>query len=181
MTSAKAARGKQTQCGLTTVPGSKFRMAGGNLAPRGLGSGESSHCSAAPQALCPEGRICLSGPGVLGSAHCWWGGRGEQTLPLGGWRWHSQGLAGKVGDHQPKPSPEEPFGINLLKVEEGSSPHPLFGDPMSEASRCSLNAVTAGCDLWPGHKDPSSFSARLLPLPSFHDSRLSFACHEQHS
>lgn len=83
MTSAKAARGKQTQCGLTTVPGSKFRMAGGNLAPRGLGSGASSHCSAAPQALCPEGRICPSGPGVLGSAHCWWGGRGEQTLPLG--------------------------------------------------------------------------------------------------
>lgn len=75
--SAKAAWGKQTQCGLTTGPGSKFLMAGGNLAPRGLGSGESSHCTAASQALCPEARICPSGPRVLGSAHCWQGRRGR--------------------------------------------------------------------------------------------------------
>lgn len=32
--SAKAAWGKQTWCGLTTGPGSKFPMAGGNLAPQ---------------------------------------------------------------------------------------------------------------------------------------------------
>lgn len=31
-----------------------------------------------------------------------------------------------------------------------------------------------GCDLCLGQKDPSSFSAQLLLLPSFHDSRLSF-------
>lgn len=103
----------------------------------------------------------------------WWGGGGEQTLPLGGWRWHSQGLAGRAGDHQPQPSPKEPFAINLLKVEEGSSPQPHFGHPMSEACQCCLNVVTAGslgCDLCLRHKDPSSFSSQLMLLPSFHSS-----------
>lgn len=114
-----------------------------------------------------------SGSGVLGSAHCsgragLWRGRGEKTLPSRGWRWHSQGLAGRAGDLQPQPSPKEQFGINFVKVEEGSSPQPHFVDPVSETCRCCLNLVPAGslgCDLCLGHKDPSSFSSQLMLLP----------------
>lgn len=104
-------------------------MAGGNLAPHGLGSGESSHYTAASQA-----RICPSGPGVLGSAHCWqgWAGgeEGESRLSLGGWRSPAlsrRGIWNKL--------------IKSLLKEEGSSPLPHFGD---EACRCCLNVATAG-------------------------------------
>ena len=158
-------------------------MVGGSLAPCGLGPGESSHCTAASPALRPAALVCPSGPRVLGRALCclpgevgWWGGRGEWTLPSRGRRWNSQGLAGRAGDHQPMPSPKEPFGINLLKKEEGSSPHPRFGDTMSEACRCCLNVVVASslrCDLCLRHEDPSSPSAQLMLLPSFHYLRFS--------
>lgn len=74
-------------------------------------------------------RPCVLKPGFVQAAQEPWavlaagrgglvGKRGEQTLPLGGWRWHSHGLAGRAGDQQPKPSPKEPFGVNSLKVEE---------------------------------------------------------------
>lgn len=62
------------------------------------------------------------------------------------------------------PSPKEPFGINLLKMAEGSSQHLRFGDAVSEARRCCLNVVIAGslrCGLCLGHEDPSSPSAQL--------------------
>lgn len=100
----------------------------------------------------------------------WWGGRGERTLPSGGWRWNSQGLAGRAGDHQPVPSPEEPFGINLLKMES-SSLHPQFGDSVSEVYRCCLNVVIASnlrCDLCLALEVPSSPSAQFVHLPSFY-------------
>lgn len=75
---------------------------------------------------------------------------GAQALPSGGWRWSSQGLAGGAGHHQPLPSLKEPFGIDVLKLEEVSSPHAEFGDTMAEVCRCRLSTVTASslrCEL----------------------------------
>lgn len=127
------------------------------MVPCGLGSGEISHRTAASPALCPRARVCPSGPRVLGSALCcltgevgWWGGRGEWTLPSGGWRWNSHGLAGRAGDHQAMPCPKEPFGINLLKMEEGSSPRSQLGDAVLKACKRCRNVVIASslrCDL----------------------------------
>lgn len=84
--------------------------------------------TAASLALCPKAVVCPSGPWVLGSALCCltgevsrWGGRGEWILPSGGWRWNSQGLAGRAGDHQPMPSPKGTFGINLQKWKKAPS------------------------------------------------------------
>lgn len=89
---------------------------------------------------CPKAMVCIDG--VLGllccptGEVCWWGGMGAQALPAGGCRWSRQALAGGAGHHQPLPSLKEPFGINVLKVEEGSSSHAQFSDTMAEACRC---------------------------------------------
>lgn len=104
------------------------------------------------------------------------GRKGRVESPFRRMEMEQPGLAGRAGDHQPVPSPKEPFGINLLKMEEGSSPHPQFCDAMSEACRCCLNVVIVSslrCDLCLRHEDPSSPSAQLTLLSSFYYSRLS--------
>lgn len=153
------------------------------MAPCGLRSGESSHCSAASPALGPEDMVCPSGPWLLGSALCCLteegglvGRKGGVESPFRRTEMEQPGLAGRARDHQPMPSPKEPFGINLLKMEEGSSPCPQFCDTVSEACRCCLNVVILSslrCDLCLRHEDPSSPSAHLTLLSSFYYSRLS--------